>query len=588
MSPSNWSHDRPGMALVLVLMVLLAAAAVAGGAAMVGSNAWLIHQYADRQSVLETVADAGLEEARAALNGRPELFPDSGYVVLESQSQVRDVEGRVIPGVTRTTYVGPTGATTGQYGIFGSIVVVADDGRSQVIRRAEITQESFARYAYFTDFEPSNIVFGGGDQLFGPVHSNDNIRIHTTGATFHGSVRTAGTVVDARYGTFRQGYEERVSPIDMPNTADLNRLRDYAQGAGMAFVSNTAGNRSQATMRIEFVEIDGYGFIRVYQANSNNNAFWVTATTPSNYNSQGMRDSPNCGHYHPDGRFYSANQHPVPGHTPQHDWMPSITSGGRCFLGGAEELFNGFQQSDSRGAWLQLPPGRSTHVARNAGRPDSLSLFPISRELNPEFKGVIHVTGKVAISGVVRGQVTLAATGDIVIADDLTYAIDPGDPERNCLTDDDSTYDILGLFAGGDIVIADNTLNSPIRPRSNQGNYVTLDDTPYETIHATLLTLGVFTADNYDQGSTRDQPCESTQWGRGCLYLEGGVIQRERGPVGMSNGTGYLKRYSYDSCVLSNPPPYFPTTGKFDRSRYFEIDPVDFDVDRLFNQLTSG
>ena len=52
-----------------------------------------------------------------------------------------------------------------------------------------------------------------------------------------------------------------------------------------------------------------------------------------------------------------------------------------------------------------------------------------------------------------------------------------------------------------------------------------------------------------------------------------------RGAVGTSTGTGYIKRYSYDRCVITNPPPYFPTTGRFQDNRYYELDPVRFNVD---------
>ena len=82
---------------------------------------------------------------------------------LESAAEVVDGNGRAIPGVKRWLYAGPTGVTSGQYGIFGSIVaIVRDDGGGEVIRRTQVSQESFAKFAYFTDIEPSYISFGGG------------------------------------------------------------------------------------------------------------------------------------------------------------------------------------------------------------------------------------------------------------------------------------------------------------------------------------------------------------------------------------------------------------------------------------------
>ena len=117
-------------------------------------------------------------------------------------------------------------------------------------------EESFAKYGYFTNFE-GNIVFGVGDQLFGPVHSNDTITVHSTGATFHGMVTTAGIVVDPGYGDFRVGYEDSGRAIPFPATADLNKLKGYAQTGSMAFTADsTTGTAGQAALRFEFMNID--------------------------------------------------------------------------------------------------------------------------------------------------------------------------------------------------------------------------------------------------------------------------------------------------------------------------------------------
>jgi hypothetical protein len=56
--------------------------------------------------------------------------------------------------------------------------------------------------------------------------------------------------------------------------------------------------------------------------------------------------------------------------------------------------------------------------------------------------------------------------------------------------------------------------------------------------------------------------------------------------VGTSGGTGFTKRYSYDRCAIMSPPPYFPTTGRFTDSRYYELDPVGFNVAQLFKAIT--
>ena len=183
-------------------------------------------------------------------------------------------------------------------------------------------------------------------------------------------------------------------------------------------------------------------------------------------------------------------------------------------------------------------------------------------------KGVISVTGKVAVSGVLRGRVTMAGTDDIILADDIVYATDPG--AGLC-------QDMFGMFSGARVIVADNLMNAPVRPRTNW-NHRTYDDTKDEFFHGVILALDIFTVQNYNAGSRNDESCEAKTWGRGCLYITGGIIQKTRGAVGTGAGTGYVKRYSYDSCAATEPPPYYPTTGHFAKGQYYQIDPVGFSV----------
>jgi hypothetical protein len=53
----------------------------------------------------------------------------------------------------------------------------------------------------------------------------------------------------------------------------------------------------------------------------------------------------------------------------------------------------------------------------------------------------------------------------------------------------------------------------------------------------------------------------------------------------MTTGQGYIKRYSYDACGLTDPPPYFPTTGHFTRGHYFEVDPTNFNIASYWSLL---
>jgi cytoskeletal protein CcmA (bactofilin family) len=593
--------NERGIALVVVLLVVLAVAAIIAGAALLGSNTSLIAKHQARLSVLETVADAGLEEARSRINGDKTQYPDSGYNILEAGVAVYNASGALIPNVKRWLYVGPSGVTSGQYGVFGSVVSIAQDPQgNRVIRRGEVYQESFSKYAYFTTIEGS-IVFANGDQIQGPVHSNDGITINSSGATFFGPVSTAQTITGKAYGTFKQGYKEHVPAIPMPTTADLGKLQTQAAIGGTAITGTTLGNAGQATTRIEFVALDlngdgdstddNEGFMKVYQVASGSNAWWVVADTNlylgtnTSRDTAGVRNSPNCGHVyagatnHSGTAFVSFRNHLKTWTSGSDSKMNAPGNGSvRCYLGGSDILNTPqvFSPTDTYGygSWLPWSGAVDPQVTAVAGA-EAPYLWPINRALNPNFKGVIYVAGKVAVSGKLRGRVTLAASGNVIIADDVTYVTNPG--AANCA-------DLLGLFSGNDIVLADNLLNDPIpwlygKPDTHW------DESWDEFIDGFVLALDIFTVQNYDQGSTDAEPCGTKDAGRGCIYLTGGIIQKQRGAVGLTSGEGYIKRYAYDACGVTSPPPYFPTTGRFARGHYFEVEPTGFDIDSYWSLL---
>jgi hypothetical protein len=575
-------RGRGGYALMMVLLLVLAVGILAAGAVSIVGNAGLINAYEARRTEMEALADAGLEVARARLNADARLYPAEGYAALEYRQPLTDASGAEIPGMRRSTYAGPVGQVSGQYGVFGSIISMVEMGNTRVVRRGDIAQESFARFAYFTDVEPAAISFGGGDVISGPVHSNDFIKIYSSGATFRGpgGVTTAKRINDpSGRGVFMEGYVEEAGRIELPTLADLDKLRGYAQTGGTAFTAPAGGTTWEARLRIEFMAIDlngdlrhdgaDEGFFRVYRS-----------TGAPKYLMAGGKDSgwpasENCGYWTGTGaaRRFTMSKDVAGNNAAKQTALRSATA--RCYLGGSDSLHNRFVESESgKGEWMRRPFAlNGTVPPALATRDDLPFLFPLGRGLNPNFKGVIHVTGRVAISGVVRGRLTLAATDRILIADDVVYA-----------SEGNSCEDILGLFGGADVTVSDNLLNTPQNVATGDP-YRSFDSTPSEFINGVVLTLSTFHVQNHDAGPNAEF-CESTVFGRGCLFLTGGVIQRTRGPVGTSGGTGYLKRYTYDACAATAPPPYFPTTGHFGRSSYYEIDPVGFDPGTFFENMT--
>lgn len=570
-----------GIALITTLLVVLVVGALVMGAIILGSNHILVDRYWARQSNLVGLTDAGLEVTRSYLNADKSLFPDTAFVTIENDVAVHDGEGQVIPGIKRSTYVGPTGITSGQYGVFGSIVsVVEDEGGGIAVRRQQVFQESFAKFAYFTDNEGGNIYFASNDHIWGPLHTNDRMLIHSSRANFHDRVTVGKDIYQPWYGTFDKGYEDYSPIIPMPETADLMKLKTQAQLGHTDFVGNTNGDDGEATLRIHFMAIDlngdgdrsddDEGFFRIYRSNDHN---WVAAKPSSNY----LLDSENCGDYHwVSGvqTFVSAERHN------NENWGHSATtaltsSTRRCFLGGADELWGQFRASDGKGQWL---PWNGPIDSRVASRADANYLFPITRPLNPDYKGVVFVEGKVIVSGEIRGRVTVAATDNIIFGDDITYVTDPG--AGTC-------DDIAGYFSGERVVMSNNALNAAQRPRYNY-NYRTYDESTGEFFHGVVLALDIFTAEEYTWGSTSAQYCEGSRSGRGCIYLTGGIIQNKRGAVGLTDGHGYVKRYSYDKCAATQPPPYFPTTGVFVKGQYYQVDPAGFEINEYFSLIAPG
>lgn len=172
--------------------------------------------------------------------------------------------------------------------------------------------------------------------------------------------------------------------------------------------------------------------------------------------------------------------------------------------------------------------------------------------------GVVFVDGDVtSLSGTVldnvttgsttvRSAYTIAASIDngkkIVITDDIKYKTGV-DPTKGANDSANKSAGTLGLYASNIEIDKDAPKSLQIDALVMAGNNST--------------TNGSFYVENY---ASKDE---------GKLTLTGGLIQKIRGPVGTFSGTkivsGYEKDYYYDPRLADDPPPYFPTTGKFDK-----------------------
>ena len=653
-------QDRRGVALVFVLVFVIAMAALAMASIFMASNANLLAKAYDRQGDLKFAAEAALQIGKSRVNSDPTILTLAANKVdttILSNAPIVGANGQAIPGITVNVYVGPSGSTSGQFGRFSSIVAQAVDANGHgFIRRLELTQESFAKFAYWSNSEsngPTTIFFNNNDQLWGPVWSNDTIHIGSGGATFHDVVGTQWVINGIPYGTYAKGYQQNQKPIPLPSTSALNNLTTIASTSGWNFTTQRGASNTETSVldRIEFIAADlnklgdstalNDGLFRWYTAKANLDTKlrgdWPgTPSTPPT-----IAQTTFCGDWHwikdsistptvIQQRFYPASVHPTlwfrtqvkKGYMDKFGYSSAkadtlakadsaaslqtilTSANARCYPAGDPHLAavdrpgmidpktsaaytnaaiqiggldTTFTPNGVYGSWKQYTTTPDTTILKV--RPwDAKYLYPIDRSFNKNAKGVIYASGNLGLSGTLNGRVTLYAHGTIVLLDDIRYANDP--VKGLC-------RDILGMISDKDIVIADNAMNDPpLISSSSGGIYQNLDISKDFYIHGVMMALGTsFRVENFNAGPTAVNNCGATTNGRGCIYLSGGIIQQMRGPVGRSNGNGFSKQYTYDHCAVINPPPYFPTTGRFLDNRYLELDPAGFNHAAYFTSL---
>jgi len=363
-----------------------------------------------------------------------------------------------------------------------------------------------------------------------------------------------------------------------------------ATGANL-HLTTSIGNPNGALTRLEFIPIDMdpdpvtediQGFFRVYTNSISSNMPFVVGWQTG---ADGPISTSNCGVVSgPPGNATFLRY----GYELDIDQAKDSVDNNRyrCFLGGDPALHPGANQSGvfeqtptgsgptAGGSWLPWPGPAVSGPASFMGRLDHDYLWPYTPAVNSTTKGVIFIDGEVALSGVVAGKVTVVATDDIVVVDDVTQYTDPGAAACD--------RDVLGLIAGDDIIISDNTLMTPQR-YSTSAAYHTMGKSKDEYLQAVVMSLDEFRVQEAASGPGSGEPCEGTVQGRGCLYLTGSILAGTRGLLGFGS-QGYRVRLSYNSCVETQAPPQFPATNLYEKARVYELDPANFDVAAWFTQ----
>lgn len=120
-----------------------------------------------------------------------------------------------------------------------------------------------------------------------------------------------------------------------------------------------------------------------------------------------------------------------------------------------------------------------------------------------------------------KGQLTLVADNDILVADHVRYANNP--------TNHPNSTDALGLIAKRNVSVQTTA-------SKNLDLYAHI-----------ICQSGGFGVIDYDEGSSR-----------GNLNVYGGIVNSMRMAVGTVGGSGYSKNYVFDRRFTQAPPPHYP------------------------------
>lgn len=160
---------------------------------------------------------------------------------------------------------------------------------------------------------------------------------------------------------------------------------------------------------------------------------------------------------------------------------------------------------------------------------------PVQNYTVNQHHGIISSSEKTMVKGVVSGPITLHSEKDIEIMGDIEYNSSP-------ITNPLST-DLLGLVSEENVILDKDAH--------------TYTGTTDVNIHASIMAMGTsFIVENYNSSGYR-----------GNINLFGGIIQKNRGPVGTFGGwfgnTGFSKNYEYDVRLRYSIPPHFPRESVF-------------------------
>lgn len=567
-----------GMAMVMVIAItaVLGILLTAAISYAVGGNRKSATD-ADWNSAL-AAAYAGIEEYQSRLAedasyvryGNPaSTFTQGGTVALPTGTLVNKAFGLGTTG-TWATVAGSGGDAEFRYEVDNHLYASTGvlrlrstgrvDGETRSIV-ADLKQQGFVDFLYFTDYEIqdpdvsgkpascvkyawagrstvspgcSEIQFGSGDVIDGPVHSNDTMRI--CDAQFKGPVTTAyNPATGNKYAAISSG---NPASSCSGQKFDLAGYPAYSPIVGMPSTNSEMKRETRNDLPTE-VPLPGCLYTGPTTIKFNSNGT-VTVRSPWTKYTR-VKGSPAT----------------VSGSTALADCgLPSAlaSSAGATFTPPANNLL-----------FVQTVPaivGDPNYWAANA-RPSGLTCtggansvgdgnglgYPMAKESYPLIQsGNVALTtaygcrnGDVFVQGTVSGKLTVAAENYVYVVDNVVY--------------NDSNADMLGLVGNNAVWV--------YQPIDKDGNGL-IKNTNRRIDAAILSVSHTFTVQNFT----------SNIGSRGQLQVNGAIAQRFRGPVSQTGG--YVKKYSYDSRLRYTAPPKFlsPVSTSYGVTTWVEIAPI--------------
>ncbi|HEY2851016.1 MAG TPA: pilus assembly PilX N-terminal domain-containing protein, partial [Gemmatimonadaceae bacterium] len=251
-------RSRRGSALILVLLMTLSLAGLAISAIYLSSSAGLLSRYYDRERNFRYAAEAGLAlgKSRLVMGDTSLHLLDTGSQALLSAASLTDADGAAIPKVLLNLYGATTGDTLGVAAKFVTFVAQGyDSSGTRMVRRLDLAEENFSRFALFANTFPVGISYGNGQFIRGRAHSNQGwASTGTPGPQYFDTVSASGSFSGT--GQFTYPAVAGAAVIPMPTSATLSALPGYASGAGLQFTPQTATSGGASV-----VQNNGTGFL---------------------------------------------------------------------------------------------------------------------------------------------------------------------------------------------------------------------------------------------------------------------------------------------------------------------------------------